>query len=123
MGDFSRATSLGVKTLRRYREVGLLEPVGVDSDSGCPLYAAEQIVTAQIIRGFRDLQMPLEDIQIVVHARDVETRNRVITEHLERLESNLARAQEAARSLPEFLAVYRPAMQSTTAISPPRLRH
>jgi DNA-binding transcriptional MerR regulator len=74
IGDFSRAPHLGVKTLRHYHQVGLLEPVDVDVKSGYRRYGAEQIVTAQIIRRFRDLEMPLDDIQIVLQAPDVETR-------------------------------------------------
>src|SRR5260370_29216588 len=70
--------------LRHYHELGLLEPVEVDVDSGYRRYAAEQIVSAQIIRRFRDLEMPLEDIHAVLQAPDVETRNRVIPNHLAR---------------------------------------
>ena len=62
IGDFSRATHLSVKMLRHYHELGLLEPAEVDAGSGYRRYAAEQIVTAQIIRRFRDLEMLREDI-------------------------------------------------------------
>jgi DNA-binding transcriptional MerR regulator len=103
IGDFSRATHLSVKMLRHYHEIGLLEPVDVDVDTGYRRYATEQIVAAQIIRRFRDLDMPLEDIQSVLHTPDVETRNRVIANHLGRLESSLARTQEAVSSLRELL--------------------
>jgi DNA-binding transcriptional MerR regulator len=103
IGDFSRATHLSVKMLRHHHEIGLLEPVDVDVDTGYRRYATEQIVTAQIIRRFRDLDMPLEDIRIVLRAPDVETRNRVIANHLARLESGLARTQEAVTSLRELL--------------------
>jgi DNA-binding transcriptional MerR regulator len=99
IGDFSRATHLSAKMLRHYHELGLLEPADVDVKSGYRRYAAEQIVTAQVIRRFRDLDMPLEEIQIVLQAPDVETRNRVIANHLARLESNLARTQETVASL------------------------
>jgi len=99
IGDFSRATHLSAKMLRHYHELGLLEPADVDVKSGYRRYAAEQIVTAQVIRRFRDLDMPLEEIQIVLEAPDVETRNRVIANHLARLESNLARTQETVASL------------------------
>jgi DNA-binding transcriptional MerR regulator len=99
IGDFSRATHLSVRMLRHYHELGLLEPVDVDADSGYRRYAPEQIVTAQVIRRFRDLDMPLEDIQIVLHAPDVETRNRVISNHLARLESTLARTRDTVASL------------------------
>ena len=101
IGDFSRATHLSVKMLRHYHEIGLLEPADIDVDTGYRRYATEQIATAQIIRRFRDLDMPLEDIQIVVQAPDVETRNRVIVNHLARLESSLARMHEAVTSLRE----------------------
>jgi DNA-binding transcriptional MerR regulator len=89
--------------LRHYHEVGLLEPVDVDVDSGYRRYAPEQIVTAQVIRRFRDLDMPLEDIQIVLKAPDVETRNRVIANHLARLESNLAQTQKTVASVRSLL--------------------
>jgi len=103
IGDFSRATHLSVKMLRHYHEIGLLQPVDVDSDTGYRRYATEQIVTAQIIHRFRDLDMPLKDIQIVLRAPDLETRNRVIANHLDRLESGLARTHEAVTSLRELL--------------------
>jgi len=103
IGDFSRATRLSVKMLRHYDEIGLLEPVDLDADTGYRRYATKQIVTAQIIRRFRDLDMPLDDIQTVIDAPDVETRDRVIANHLTRLESSLARTHEAATSLPKLL--------------------
>src|SRR5260370_39192185 len=100
IGDFSRATHLSVRMLRHYHELGLLEPVDVDLDSGYRRYAPEQIVRAQVIRRFRDLDMPLEDIQIVLQARDVETRNRAIANHLARPESSLAQTQQTGASVP-----------------------
>src|ERR1700740_21464 len=103
IGDFSRATFLSVRMLRHYHELGLLEPVDVDVDSGYRRYAPEQIATPRVIRRFRDLDMPLEDIQIVLSAPDVETRNRVIANHLARLESNLARTQDTVASLRSLL--------------------
>ena len=103
IGDFSRATHLSVKTLRHYHDIGLLEPVDVDADTGYRRYATEQIITAQIIRRFRDLDMPLDDIHAVLDAPDLETRNQVIANHLARLESNLARTQEAVTSLRDLL--------------------
>jgi hypothetical protein len=40
IGEYSRATYLGVKTLRHYHEVGLLEPAHVDPSSGYRYYLA-----------------------------------------------------------------------------------
>jgi hypothetical protein len=47
--------------------------------------------------------MPLEEIRAVLDASDVETRNRVIANHLGRLETNLARTETAARELRDLL--------------------
>src|ERR1700712_4110207 len=103
IGDFSRATHLSVKTLRHYHEIGLLEPVDIDPSTGYRRYAPAQISTAQVIRRFRDLDMPLEDIHGVLAAPDVDTRNQLIAAHLGRLESTLTRTQEAVASLRDLL--------------------
>jgi DNA-binding transcriptional MerR regulator len=103
IGDFSRATHLSVKTLRHYHRIGLLEPAAVDSDTGHRRYGTEQIPTAQIIKRFRALEMPLEEIQAVLSAPDVTARNDLIAAHLSRLEQNLAKTQEATTSLRSLL--------------------
>jgi DNA-binding transcriptional MerR regulator len=103
IGDFSRATHMSVKTLRHYHRVGLLEPADVDARSGYRRYRPEQIPTAQVIRRFRDLNMPLEHIRAVLQAPDVDTRNQVIAAHLERLEDDLAQTRLAVASLRDLL--------------------
>jgi len=65
IGDFSRATHLSVKMLRHYHRIGLLEPADVDPDTGHRRYMTEQIPTAQVIRRFRALEMPLEEFQSI----------------------------------------------------------
>ena len=99
IGDFARATHLSVKTLRHYHETGLLAPAEVDAQTGYRRYGTDQIPTAQVIRRFRALDMPLEEIRAVLTARDPETRNELIAAHLGRLESSLARTQSAVASL------------------------
>jgi DNA-binding transcriptional MerR regulator len=82
IGDFARATHLSVKTLRHDHRVGVLDPAGVDPDTGYRSYTTDQIPVAQVVRRFRDLDMPLDDIQSVLTAPDLETRNAVISAHL-----------------------------------------
>jgi DNA-binding transcriptional MerR regulator len=103
IGDFSRATHLSVKTLRRYHRIGLLEPADVDPRTGHRRYTTDQISTAQVIRRFRSLGMPLAEIIAVISAPDVPTRNALISGHLSRLEATLERAQRAAASLCDLL--------------------
>lgn len=59
IGDFSRMTYLSVKALRHYHQIGLLEPADVDPTTGYRLYLPSQLPTAQVIRRFRELGMPL----------------------------------------------------------------
>jgi DNA-binding transcriptional MerR regulator len=108
IGDFSRATHMTVKTLRHYHQVGLLEPAEIDPHTGYRRYATGQIPTAQVIRRFRDLGMPLEEIQGVLSAPDLRTRNERITAHLNRLEHDLGRTQSAIASLRDLLAAPSP---------------
>ena len=104
IGDFSRATHLSIKTLRYYHRVNLLEPARVDPDTGYRQYTTDQIPVAQVIRRFRDLDMPVEQIQAVLRAPDLPARNRLISAHLENLEQGLARTQQAVASLRDLLA-------------------
>ncbi|MFI1092662.1 MerR family transcriptional regulator [Streptomyces sp. NPDC020917] len=103
IGDFARATHLSVKTLRYYHRVGLLEPSEVDRHTGHRHYTTAQIPTAQIIRRFRALDMPVEQIAHVLAAPDLDTRNALITAHLNQMEQQLAHAQNAVTSLRDLL--------------------
>jgi DNA-binding transcriptional MerR regulator len=103
IGDFARATHLNVKTLRHYHHVGLLEPADVDAGTGYRRYSTDQIPIAQVIRRFRDLDMPLAEIRAVLEAPDLATRNERIAAHLRRLEESLARTGTAVSSLRELL--------------------
>jgi DNA-binding transcriptional MerR regulator len=116
IGDFSRATHLSVKMLRHYHDLGLLEPADVDAGTGYRRYGTGQIATAQVIRRFRDLDMPLEDIHAVLSAPDPHTRSRLISAHLARLEASLARTQEAVATLRDLL-------DCPPAAAPVRHRH
>ena len=103
IGDFSRATHMSIKALRHYHRVGLLEPADVDEFTGHRRYTTDQIPTAQVIRRFRALDMPLEEIHQVITTPDPGARNELIAAHLQRLEMTLARTQQAAASLRDLL--------------------
>jgi DNA-binding transcriptional MerR regulator len=103
IGDFSRMTYLSVKSLRRYHDLGLLEPAHIDRDTGYRYYEASQVPVGQAIRRFRDLEMPLEQLKGVLHAPDASARNKLIIEHLERMESELQQTQQTVASLRALL--------------------
>jgi len=103
IGDFSRASHLSVKTLHHYHQVGLLEPSEVDADNGYRYYSEEQIPAAQVIRRLRGLNMPVADVRSVLAAPDSDARNRLIVEHLDRLELELAQTRAAVGELRNLL--------------------
>jgi DNA-binding transcriptional MerR regulator len=110
IGEFSRMTHLSVKALRHYDDVGLLSPAEVDDSSGYRRYATGQVPTAQVIRRFRDLDMPLEEIRTVLDAPDVAVRDQAIVAHLQRMQETLERTQSTVASLQALLDGNRPAL-------------
>src|SRR5258705_11417536 len=70
----------------------------------CPRrYIYDLISTAQIIRRFRALEMPLDEIRTVMSTTDIRQRNELINAHLMRLESQLAQTKGAVEQLRELL--------------------
>ena len=103
IGEFSKMTYLSVKALRHYHDVGLLEPIVVDSATGYRRYSASQVGTAQAIRRFRDLDMPIGEVRQVLQAPDLAARNRSILVHLERMHEQLEQTQAVVESLQVLL--------------------
>ena len=93
---------LSVKALRLYHEAGLLEPAQVDPVTG-RRYDVAQVTTAHVIRRFRDLGMPLDEVRAVLRAPDVTARNELIVAHLERMEAQLEQTQASVASLRALL--------------------
>jgi DNA-binding transcriptional MerR regulator len=104
IGQFSKMTYLSVKALRHYHDVGLLEPAAVDPATGYRQYSVGQVGTAQAIRRFRDLEMPIEEVRRVLRAPDEASRNRAILAHLERMHRQLDQTRAAVASLQALLA-------------------
>lgn len=103
IGDFSRMTHLSVKALRHYHQLALLEPSDVNPSTGYRSYDLSQVPAAQVIRRFRDLDMPVEHIKAILNAGDVDQRNALIVRHLKQMESTLERTQSVVASLRSLL--------------------
>ena len=103
IGDFSRMTFLSIKALRHYQDAGLLMPADIDARTGYRFYELDQVSTAQVIRRFRDLGMPLERIKEILDAPTIGTRNDLIVAHLKQMESDLERTKNIVASLRALL--------------------
>jgi len=120
IGDFAQITHLSRKTLRHYHEAGLLEPEQVDAVTGYRYYSTAQVPTAQVIRRFRELGMPVAEVRSVLLA-DVEGRSELIASHLARLETQLASTQAAVTSLRRLLSPTAPALKVRLRSVPARV--
>jgi DNA-binding transcriptional MerR regulator len=119
IGEFSKMTYLSVKALRHYHDVGLLEPVDIDSATGYRRYSTTQVSTAQAIRRFRELDMPLEQVRAVLDAPDVASRNDAILTHLQHMQQQLERTQMTVASLQTLLEdVHRTSTVTRRSIGP-----
>lgn len=63
IGDFARLSHVSVATLRHYDEIGLLEPVAVDGETGYRYYAVAQLPRLNRILALKDLGFSLDQIQ------------------------------------------------------------
>ena len=125
IGEFSKMTYLSVKALRHYHDVGLLEPAEIDQSSGYRRYTADQVATAQAIRRFRDLDMPLDQVRAVLKAPDLATRNQAILDHLAAMQQQLEHTQHTVASLQALLtapAAPRPVTYRTLPATPAVVR-
>jgi DNA-binding transcriptional MerR regulator len=99
IGDFSGMTHLSVKALRHYHDVGLLAPAEIDKMTGYRYYAKSQVPAAQVIRRFRELGMPVEEVRSILVTPDPAARAKLIVGHLDRLERQLKETHAAIVSL------------------------
>jgi len=103
IGEFSRLTHVSVKALRHYHDLDLLCPARIDPGSGYRFYAIAQAPTAQLIRRFRDLGMPLDQVKVVLTATDPTVRDGAIANHLRSMEQQLEQTKTAVASLRRLL--------------------
>ncbi|HEV3227187.1 MAG TPA: MerR family transcriptional regulator [Acidimicrobiales bacterium] len=109
IGTVARLAQVSVRTLRYYDEIGLLQPVWVDPDTGYRWYTAEQLHRLHRILALRDLGVRLAEIAVLLDEdlsvdqlrgilllRRAEARERVSEEadRLTRVEARLHQMEE-----------------------------
>jgi DNA-binding transcriptional MerR regulator/effector-binding domain-containing protein len=104
IGEFSKITSLTVKTLRFYHEKCLLVPAFVDERTGYRHYDVRQIDKARVITRLRELEFTLEQIAEILTCSDDEAD---ILEYLQRqrsvLQEKLRQVRGALTSLDKLI--------------------
>lgn len=101
--DFSVMTVLSRTTLRQYHDLGLLVPPHIDAHSGYWLYDTSQVDLACTIGRLSELGMSVADVKALLSSDDVAARNRIISAHLQRMDTDLQRTRGATNALRELL--------------------
>src|SRR3954463_8227822 len=86
IGELAQASGLSAATIRRYGSAGVLEPVHVDEFSGYRYYEPSQVETAVLARTLRQLDVPLDEVRLILEEPDPTSR-------LARLERHWASVQ------------------------------
>ena len=119
IGRFARLTGISVGALRHYDELDLLRPADVDRFTGYRRYRREQVETGRIIARLRDLEVPLDEIRLVLAADDPALQRRRIADHRSRIEARINRLQRVLHVLGQLSAGKEPLVpDSPAAIAP-----
>lgn len=114
IGRFARQARLSVHRLRRYHDLGLLEPALVDAESGYRYCSPAQMARAEAIALLRSLDLPLAEIRRLLRDPSDDTVAGVLAEHRLRLEERLREARERLRRLDELADERRWAVEPET---------
>lgn len=95
IGVFARRSGLTASALRFYDDSGLLCPAEIDPASGYRYYRANQLAQATVLRGLREIGMPLTTVTTVLDA-DPDDAIRLIDEHVAHVVGDAHDAQRKA---------------------------
>jgi DNA-binding transcriptional MerR regulator len=112
IGEFSRIARVSCRLLRYYDELGLLEPVRIDHDTGYRYYSASQLPRLNRILVLRDLGLSLEQIahalrddlpaselrgMLLLRRAEVEQSIEAESQRLRQIESRIAQIEAEGR--------------------------
>jgi DNA-binding transcriptional MerR regulator len=115
IGRFARLSGLSVGALRHYDELDILRPADVDRFTSYRRYRRDQLGTARAIARLRDLEVPLDEIRVVLAADDPADGRRRVAEHRSRIEARIARLQRVLHVLGQLSAGKEPLVSDSTA--------
>ena len=105
IGAFAELTRLSIKALRLYDQLGILQPLHIDPQSGYRYYGVDQVPAARMIRNMRQMDMPLATIRRVLAVLPVSGAQAelLVRQHLEVRERQLVQIRGLARQFTQQL--------------------
>jgi DNA-binding transcriptional MerR regulator len=109
IGRFANISGLTVHTLRHYDDVGLLAPAEVAATTGYRRYRREQVRDARLIQALRCIDLPIEEIRVVLVDPTSDRARELLRNHRRRLErqknATAARIQDVDRYLEKGISM------------------
>ena len=100
IGEFSKITSMSIKTLRHYHEKGLLIPSHIDRDSGYRFYGPVEVERARVIAYLKDMTFSLAEIvQILEDFEDEQDLVEFLVRKQQVIEEKIRQMQNVRSSL------------------------
>lgn len=97
-GQFARLHNLNKRTLQYYDEIGLFSPRHRDS-KGYRYYARSQSAMLELILGFRELGLSIEEIKSKMHEGTVDNYIALFSDYQHDIDAYIARLQTMKHSL------------------------
>ncbi|HVT87924.1 MAG TPA: MerR family transcriptional regulator [Tepidisphaeraceae bacterium] len=104
VGEFSRVTGITVKALRLYHEQQLLIPSHIDPQTGYRYYHESLIERARAIVYLRNLELPIEQIKLILNSTDDDHILTAMQSHQQTIEARIRELCSVARSLEHFIS-------------------
>lgn len=99
--EISELTGISVRTLHYYDEIGLLKPTAVN-EAGYRFYDEKALETLQQILYFREFDMPLKDIKIIMENPELD-KNKMLESQKQMLELKKERLERLIASIDDIL--------------------
>ena len=117
IGEFSKATGLGIHTLRYYEHEGLITPGRNSSNRRC--YSDKDLAWIEFIKRLKDTGMPIKEIQRYAELRakgnlTLNERMEMLTVHRESLNEQIKALQEHMAKLDDKIDFYRQEIERTS---------
>jgi DNA-binding transcriptional MerR regulator len=93
IGRFARLTGLSVGALRHYDELDVLRPAETDAFTGYRRYRRAQLETGRTIARLRELEVPLDEIRLILATDDPVEQLRLVASHRARVEARAFQLQ------------------------------
>lgn len=103
IGSFAMLCGFSVPQLRHYDDVGILRPVHVDPQTSYRYYEPSQVATGRMILALRAVDLPIEEIRVVLEAADEGYVREVLGAHRERLARRETLLTEQIKALDGYI--------------------